>query len=128
MSDTTIRINTEAAITRRVAFCWPKPDTRIPEAQRPKPRIEGYVDCEYKYFSQAELEKQDADIAAGDLDANDRFHMLVPVIKGLPLKEGQSVREWMSEFEHGAVIQSAISEDYFEHIREGRRGNSAKRR
>jgi len=123
-----ITINTEAPITQRVDFCWPKPDTRIPQAQRPKPRLEGFVTCEFRYFSQDELEAQDAAIEAGEMDSTDRFHMLVPKIEGLPLAEGQSAREWLDSSEFGTVIQAAISAAYFETIRDGRRGNSARRR
>lgn len=128
MTEATIKINTEGKIDRRVDFCWPKPDTRIPEAQRPKPRLEGYVECEYRYFSHEELDEQDQKIADGELDINERFHMLVPVIKGLPLKEGQTAREWLDTFEHGVVIRNAVTEDYFEFVTAGRLGNSKKRR
>ena len=128
MSESTIKINVEALIPRRIQFCFPKPDTRVPESQRPKPALEGYVDCEYQYFSQEELERQDAEIEAGDLDRTDRFHMLVPMIKGLPLKDGQSERDFLNTFKFGAVIRAAISADYFEYIQEGRKGNSGKRR
>lgn len=127
-SNSTIKINVEALIPRRIHFCFPKPDTRIPEAQRPKPALEGYVDCEYRYFSQEELERQDGDIEAGDLDRIDRLHMLVPVIKGLPLADGQTAREFLNTFQYGAVIRAAINADYFEYIQEGRKGNSSKRR
>jgi len=126
--NSTLKINVDTTVPRRIPLLWPKPDTRVPEAHRPKPQLDGFVDCEYQYFSNDELEAQDAAIEAGELDRIDRFHMLVPVINGLPLKDGQSPREFLDTFKYGAVIRAAINADYFEFIGEGRRGNSGKRR
>lgn len=128
MGNATLKLNVKDTIDSRVAFCWPKPDTRIPEAQRPTPEIEGFVDCEYTYFSEADLEKQDAQVENGDLDAAERFHMLVPVVKGLPLDDGETAADWLKKFKYGSVIRLAILEDYYTKIREGRRGNSGKSR
>jgi hypothetical protein len=128
MTESTLRINTETLIPRRIHIVYPKPDTRIPEAQRPKPALEGYIDCEYRYYSQEEVNRQDRDIEEGDLDSDDRLRMAVPIIRGLPLNDGEDAVKFLSRFQYGLQIRAAIWEDYLRYISEGRQGNSQKRR
>lgn len=128
MSESTLVINEISTISRRVDFCWPKPDTRIPEAKRPKPRIEGYADCGFVYHSQKELEKLDDQVEAGEISTAERFEKLVPEISGLPLENGETAHQWLDRHEYGNVVRNAIYEDYWLYTGEARRGNSKKRR
>ena len=123
-----ITINVTDFIPKRVNFCWPKPDTRLPASQRPKPNIEGFVECEFIYHSQETLENFDGQVEAGEMTTSERFEKLVPTIKGLPLENGETAHQWIDRHEYGAVIRAAIFEDYWVFVGEGRQGNSAKRR
>lgn len=123
-----LRINDRSTIERRVHLLWPKPDTRVPEAQRPKPVIDGYVDCDYVYHSQEDAERLDAQVEAGDLSIAERFERLVTDIRGLPLQEGETAHQWLGANKYGAVVRAAIWEDYVGFLNEGRQGNSKKRR
>lgn len=123
-----LRINERATIERRVTLLWPKPDTRIPEAQRPKPVLDGHVDCDYVYHSQEDAERLDAQVEAGDLTHQERFERLVTDIRGLPIADGESPHNWLNNNKYGAVVRTAIWEDYLLFLGEGRQGNSKKRR
>lgn len=123
-----LKINDVDTVDRRVNFCWPKADTRVPESQRKKPVIEGHVDCKFAYHSQSDAERLDADVEAGDLSSNERFELLVPEINGLPVTEGERPHDWLSKHRYGGVIRQAIWEDYLTFMAEGRQGNSKKRR
>lgn len=124
----TLTIHETNSELRRVDFCWPKPDTRIPAAQRRKPTIEGYVECEFIYFPQDELERDDELAEAGELTWNERIEKMVPVINGLPLENGETAHEFLARHKYGAVIRTAILEEYWLFVGEGRKGNSRRRR
>ena len=128
MSTATLVINTTQTVSRRVDFAWPKPDTRIPEGQRPKPVVEGFVTCDYAYHSLEELERIDDLVEAGEMTAAERFAKLVPNIDGLPLEDGETAYQWLDRHKYGSVIRNAILEDYWLHTGEARKGNSRKRR
>lgn len=128
MNETTIQIKEVERIPYRVDITWPKPDTRIPEAQRPPPVITGHVDCEFVYFSVEEQKEMDEQIDNGDITIFDKVERMVPVIKGLPLENGETAHQFLDRFRYGGAIRSAILDDYNKYVAEGRRGNSKKRR
>ena len=128
MSESTLVINAISTVSRRVDFSWPKPDTRIPEANRPKPIIAGFVNCGYVYHSQEELEKLDEEVESGEITSAERFEKLVPEISGLPLENGETAHQWLDRHQYGNVVRNAIYEDYWLYTGEARRGNSKKRR
>lgn len=121
-------VNEVASVPRTVNLCWPKPDTRIPEAQRPKPVLEGKLECEFAYFSTEESEQMDAKVEAGEMTELERFEKLVPSIKGLPLESGETPYQWMHRHKYGGVVRAAIYQDWLIFQSEGRAGNSGKRR
>lgn len=123
-------INKIASVPKVVDICWPKPDTRVPEARREKPVIEGTLDCEFVYHSQQQLEELDAQVENGEITVIDRFRKLAPVIKGLPIApdEPQDPHVWLDQAQYGVVISNAIMQDYWLFAAEERRGNSKRRR
>lgn len=121
-------VNEVNSVPRTVHVCWPKPDTRIPEAQRPKPVLQGKLDCEFAYYSTEDSEVLDAQVEAGELSEMERFERLVPSIKGLPLAEGETPYQWMNRHKYGGVVRAAIYQDWLLFQGEGRSGNSGKRR
>ena len=123
-------INKIESIPKTVSITWPKPDTRIPQAQRPTPIIDGKLECEFAYHSQQDLEEIDAKVEDGEISAMDRFRKIVPAIKGLPIADGEPTdpHEWLDQAKYGAVITNAIMTDYWAFLAEDRRGNSKKRR
>ncbi len=125
-----ITINPVQSVPKSVQLCWPKPDTRVPEAQRQKPIIEGTVDCEFVYHSQEQLEAIDAQVEDGAITAIERFRKLVPTITGLPIQPGepQDPHVWLDQHQYGVVISNAIFQDYWLFLADDRRGNSKKRR
>lgn len=123
-----LKVNAVETITRPVTLLWPKPDTRIPVAQRAPVVLDGTVDCKFVLHSQDDAEKLDAQVEAGEITSAERFALLVPDIQGLPLEPGQTPHQWLAQHQYGAVVRNAIWEDYSASLAEGRQGNSKKRR
>lgn len=121
-------INTVSAQKRTVNLCWPKPDTRIPESQRPTPALKGKVECEFAYFSAEQSDLMDAAVECGDMTTAERFQKLVPSIKGLPLEGDETPYRWLERHEFGSIVQGAIYQEWLIFQGEAREGNSGKRR
>lgn len=123
-----LKVNEVAKIPRPVTLLWPRPDTRIPVAQRAPLILDGVVDCDYALYSQEEAEQLDAQVDAGEMTSAERFALLVPDIRGLPLGPEQTPHQWLAQHKYGSVVRNAIWEDYQAFLAEGRSGNSKKRR
>lgn len=123
-----LKINERASVARTVALLWPKPDTRVPEAKREKPILDGTVECDFVYLDKKAAEAVDEQVESGEITHQERFAQLVPDIRGLPLETGQTAHEWLETHRYGAIVRNAIWEDYVAGMSEGRLGNSKKRR
>lgn len=123
-----LQINSVESVPKSVTLLWPKPDTRIPAAKRPKPVLEGALDCEFVYHAQDDIDLLDGMVEAGEMTVAERFAKLVPVINGLPVDSGETAHQWLERHQYGAVVRAAIFEEYWTFVGEGRQGNSAKRR
>lgn len=128
MSNPTLVITPVSTIRRRVEFCWPPVDTSLPKDQRPAPILTGFVDCEYIYHGQDELERLDECVASGEMSLAERFERMVPRVHGLPLENGETEHQWLNRHEYGVAVRNAITEDYWLATGNGRRGNSKQRR
>lgn len=123
-----LKVNEVETVERPVSLLWPKPDTRVPVAQRKPVILDGTVTCDFALYSQEEAQELDAQVESGDLTIAERFERLVPDIRGLPLAEGQTAHQWLMQHKYGAVVRNAIWEEYTQFLGEGRQGNSKKRR
>lgn len=123
-----LKVTERETITRTVTLLWPKPDTRVPEAQREPIILDGTLDCDFVCQSQVDAEKLDKQVEDGVLSHNERFAKICVDIRGLPLETGQTAHQWMDQSKYGAVVRAAIWEDYLASLGDARQGNSKKRR